>query len=142
MSKTSRLILCLIPLWLAALSPLAGFAADEDMVSQVYLEFDPETGEFKTAQDPSLSNSSQHQQGQQQQIQQIQQRQDQLGATGSQPATAAAPVGQGGTAASTDGGDAAPGASNSTLWAGGILVIGLLGGAVLLVRKNQQKTAS
>ena len=37
----------LIPLWLAALSPLAGFAADEDMVSQVYLEFDPETGEFE-----------------------------------------------------------------------------------------------
>ena len=144
MSKLRRFLLTLIPIGLVALCPLSpAIAADEDMVSQVYLEFDPETGEFKTAMDPTLTGKSQHQQAQSQQVEQIQQQQDSMSPGGAKAAagTAASAPTAGGNTTTATGGDSMA-AGNTTLWAGGLIVLGLVGGAVFLVRKNQHKTAS
>ena len=50
LSLGTSLLLAVVP---------AALAADEDTGSSVYLVFDPETGEFKTAHDPSLTQAAQ-----------------------------------------------------------------------------------
>jgi hypothetical protein len=116
----------------------ATWSADEDMISQVYLEFDPETGTFVTTQDPTLmNNKSQHAAGQSKQIEQIQQNQDML-ASGqdsmdAQSPVAAAPMSQQSPMTSNDG----SGASSTTMIAVGVGLL-LLVGIIAWVRKSQQ----
>jgi hypothetical protein len=100
------------------------------MISQVYLEFDPETGEFKTALDPTAQGTNQHAQAQQ--LHQIQQTQDQLSG---QQATAAA-GNQPGSAPGTIG--VAGRGSNTGMLVGVIIAIILLGGFFVWKRKGQQ----
>lgn len=124
-----QLALCLI-----CLLPLTSvWSADEDMISQVYLEFDPETGEFKTALDPMAQQKNEHMQAQQ--IQEIQQNQDTLadqqdGST-QQASVAAAP-------ATGQQSNTATGSGNSMMIIGGIVALLLVVGVVVVMRKNQQ----
>jgi hypothetical protein len=102
------------------------------MISQVYLEFDPETGEFKTALDPTAQGTNQHAQAQQ--LHQIQQTQDQLSG---QQTTAAANTGNTPGAAPGNAGTVGQGL-NPTVLLGVIIAIVLLGGFVVWKRKGQQ----
>ncbi len=120
-------LICFLPMSLV-------WSADEDMISQVYLEFDPETGEFVTAMDPTLSNNSMHNANQAQQVQQIQESQAAINSgdqTNTQP-VAGAPSQQQPMDSSTAGG------SSSTMLIVGVIVLGLLVGVVLRAQKNKQ----
>jgi hypothetical protein len=129
-----NLLLCLI-----CLMPVSSaWSADEDMISQVYLEFDPETGEFKTALDPMAQQKNQHMQAQQ--IQEIQQAQEnlanqQVGSGQQATPVAAAPIDQQSSIAAS--GDSAGGGNNMML-VGGIIILLVIVGAVVMMRKGQQ----
>ena len=138
--KNFKIILIrLAAVCLVSLMPFAtSWSADEDMISQVYLEFDPETGTFVTAQDPTLmNNKSQHAAGQSKQIEQIQQNQDMLASgqdsSDTQTPVAAAPMSQQSPMSSSDG----SGAGSTTMIAVGVGLV-LLIGIVAWVRKGQQ----
>lgn len=132
MDKISRFAVPIAAVFLVCLLPVsAAWSADEDMISQVYLEFDPETGEFKTALDPTAQGTNQHAQAQQ--LHQIQQTQDQL--TGQQT-TAAAAANQPGSAPGTLG--VGGRGSNTGMLVGVIIAIILLGGFFVWKRKGQQ----
>lgn len=130
-----------VALFIISLMPLSiSWSADEDMVSQVYLEFDPVTGTFVTAQDPTLiNNKSQHAAGQAKQIEQIQQNQDKLasgqGSSNEQSSIAAAPMSQQSPMTSSDG----SGSGSTTTIAVGIGLV-LLIGIVAWVRKSSQQS--
>jgi hypothetical protein len=133
MHKISRFAVYFAAVCIACLPPVGtAWSADEDMISQVYLEFDPETGEFKTALDPTAQGTNQH--AQTQQLHQIQQAQDQLAG---QQATAAGTAGDSsGTAAGNAG--AVGSGSNQAILFGVIIAIVLLGGSIVWKRKGQQ----
>jgi len=138
MNHKNKTIFHHIALCLICLMPVSvAWSADEDMISQVYLEFDPETGEFKTALDPMAQQKNEHMQAQQ--IQEIQQNQsnvaNQQGESGEQgTSVAAAPAGG---QSVTPAGDA-PGGGNSMMIIGGIVALLLVIGVVVMMRKNQQ----
>jgi hypothetical protein len=138
MNHKNKSIFHHIALCLICLMPVsAAWSADEDMISQVYLEFDPETGEFKTALDPMAQQKNEHMQAQQ--IQEIQQNQsnvaNQQSESGELDASVAAAV-DGGQSV-TPAGDAS-GGGNSMMIIAGIVVLLLVIGAVVVMRKNQQ----
>lgn len=134
-SLTVRIIgICMI----SFLPMTAVWSADEDMISQVYLEFDPETGEFVTAQDPNLTGNSKHSAAQSKQVEQIQSQQDKLAGQQSSADTqaantAAAPAQQQSSSMAGDGG----GSSSTMLIA---IVVGVLvvGGIFAFTRKGSQ----
>jgi hypothetical protein len=125
-------LICLLPI-------SSAWSADEDMISQVYLEFDPETGEFKTALDPMAQQKNEHMQAQQ--IQEIQQNQDNIAGqpsgSNSEAAQVAADVATGQQVSTA--GDAS-GSGNSMMLIAGIVVLLVVIGAVVMMRKNQQAT--
>jgi len=129
MNKISRFAAPIAAFFLVCWLPVSAvWSADEDMISQVYLEFDPETGEFKTALDPTAQGTNQHAQAQQ--LHQIQQTQDQLsGQQTTAAATTGNPPGNVGTAGQ---------GLNPTVLLGVIIAIVLLGGFVVWKRKGQQ----
>ena len=132
MDKISRFAVPIAAGLLVCLLPVSAvWSVDEDMISQVYLEFDPETGEFKTALDPTAQRTNQHAQAQQ--LHQIQQTQDQL--AGQQTTAAAA-----GTQPGTSPGNAGAGwqGANPGMLVGVIIAIILLGGFFVWKRKGQQ----
>ena len=133
MDKISRFALLCAAICITCLPFVSvAWSADEDMISQVYLEFDPETGEFKTALDPTAQRTNQHAQAQQ--LDQIQQTQDQV--AGQQVAAAAKAGNQAGPAQGTAG--ATGQGSNPAVLLGVILAIVLLGGFVIWKRRGQQ----
>lgn len=132
-SITVRIIgICLI-----SFLPLnAAWSADEDMISQVYLEFDPETGEFVTAQDPNLTGNSQHSAAQAKQVEEIQSKQDQLAGQQSSAGTqttAASPAQSQQGAMAGDSGE-----SGSTLLIAIVVGLVLVGGVFAFMRKGSQ----
>jgi hypothetical protein len=132
-------VLCLMKVSLAVLLTLnTAWAADEDIISQVYLEFDPETGEFKTVRDPTYSGNSQHSAAQDLQVQQIQQKQEALASGPLQSDTSTTATVNPGqqTSTSTD----AAGGGNTPVLLAGIVMLGLVGGVVLLVKRKNQHT--
>ncbi|MGK0297049.1 MAG: hypothetical protein ACI9XC_000650 [Gammaproteobacteria bacterium] len=138
MNTNNRIFVSIITVFLMGLIPMTSvWSADEDMISQVYLEFDPETGEFVTAQDPDLTGTSKHSLAQSKQVEQIQQAQDALvaGQDGAQTVAAVTADGQ----QSMDTNDMG-GGSNSTMLIAGVVALGLLIGIVAFIRKGQ-KTA-
>jgi len=141
MKNFKNIVIRLAAFCLVSLIPFtAVWSADEDMISQVYLEFDPETGTFVTTQDPTLmNNKSQHAAGQSKQIEQIQQNQDMLVSgqdSADNPASvAAAPMSQQSPMISGDGGS-----SSTTLIAVGVGLV-LLIGIIAWVRKSSQQSA-
>ena len=115
MSRNSQSILCALQICLAILlSVNAVWAEDEDLNTSVYLEFDPETGEFVTVQDPA-SVPKQH---------------------GPQDASSTN-VTHASTTVSTP--DSAPGGRQFPWLAASALILGLLGG-VTLWRRNGQRS--
>jgi len=137
MNYIMRFVICLIQISLVLLPLNAVQAADEDMVSQVYLQFDPETGEFVTTRDPALSGHSQNSAAQDQQIQLIQQKQDALASGQQDSQLSTGPVMPGEQTLAADGMNDA---SNTPMWIAGVLIAGLLGGVVLLARRKPQQT--
>jgi uncharacterized membrane protein SpoIIM required for sporulation len=138
MNTNNRIFVSIIAAILMGLMPMTSvWSADEDMISQVYLEFDPETGEFVTTQDPNLTGTSKHSLAQSKQVEQIQQAQDALvaGQDGTQTVAAVTAAGQ----QSMDTNDMG-GGSNSTMLIAGVVALGLLIGIVAFIRKGQ-KTA-
>jgi len=136
MNNINIFFLRIIAICLMGLLPVTVvWSADEDMISQVYLEFDPETGEFVTAQDPTLTSNSRHSAAQAQQVEEIQRGQEALAASlQNQPQA---------TSSSVDGqrpmnADEIDDNSDSTMLIVGIIVLGLLIGIVTKVKKRQQ----
>jgi hypothetical protein len=134
MKSKSRIIIGIIAILVYILPAYPAWAADEDMISQVYLEFDPETGEFKTALDPTAQAKNKHMQAQQ--LEQIQQNQDNL-VNQQKPANAQTPAAAPAKPQSMPVDETARGSNTTILIAGAVGLI-LLIGIVALVRKNQQ----
>ena len=135
MNTNYRIFVSIITVFLMGLMPMTSvWSADEDMISQVYLEFDPETGEFVTTLDPNLTGTSKHSLAQSNQVEQIQQAQDAL-VSGQDAAQTVAAAGQQSMGTNDMGGG-----SNSTMLIAGVVALGLLIGIVAFIRKGQ-KTA-
>jgi len=112
MSKRTRLVTCLISFCLAALLPVNPvWAGDEDLNTAVYLVFDPETGEFITVEEQSGARRNHDSQ--------------------------AAPSTQGAQHPTV----ASPQILQFPLLAGSVLALGLLGGAVVWLRKSRRQPA-
>ncbi|MGY8813872.1 MAG: hypothetical protein ACKVHQ_04040 [Gammaproteobacteria bacterium] len=139
MNTNNRIFVSIVTGFLLGLMPMTSvWSADEDMISQVYLEFDPETGEFTTAQDPELTGTSKHSLAQSKQVEEIQQAQNALVAgqdAAEQGVAAVTAAGQQSMDANDTGGG-----SNSTMLIAGVVALGLLIGIVAFIRKGQ-KTA-
>jgi len=113
MTKRFGLVACLISLGLGALLPgTAVLAEDEDINTSVYLEFDPETGEFVTVEDPAGARQNHDPQD-----------------------FAATP---GGSETSPGSG----GARQFSLAAGTVLALGLLGAAIAWYRKSRREPSA
>ena len=148
MNKINRFFLSITAVCVMGLIPITVvWSADEDMISQVYLEFDPETGEFVTARDPLLTGNSMHSAGQAKQVEQIQQAQDALASQGSAQTQSSAGTQSSPVAAApvanqpTSGQGNFPGGmagSNSAMVAGVIIALLVVGGIVAWKRKGQQ----
>ncbi len=112
MSKRTGFVTCLIPFCLAALTPVSPvWAGDEDLNTAVYLVFDPQTGEFITVEEPSGAQRNHDSQ--------------------------AAPSTQGAQHPIV----ASPPTLQIPLLAGSVLALGLLGGAVVWLRKRRRQPA-
>jgi hypothetical protein len=137
MKKINRIFLRIIAVCFISCIPFTNvWSADEDMISQVYLEFDPETGEFVTAQDPNLTGTSKHSLAQSKQVEQIQQAQDALATdqTADAKTMAATPA----AGQQSMGTNEMGGGSNSTMLIAGVVALGLLIGIVAFIRKGQK----
>ncbi len=113
MSMRTGIVIVVVTFCVAALMPVIPlWAEDEDLDSTVYLVFDPETGELITVQEPSITSRYHNPQD-------------------------AAP-----TQAVTDSADASSESDLSPLLLGGVLALGLLGGAIAWIRKSRQQSLS
>ena len=133
MNNIYRFVLSLIAVCLLGFLPMTVvWSADEDMISQVYLEFNPETGEFVTTQDPMLTGNSKHSAGQAKQVEQIQQAQDAMAAeqAANTQTIAAAPMAT----------DSMESSNSAIMIAGGIALLFVVG-IVAWTRKSQQTSA-
>jgi len=109
MNQPTGISIVVVVFCVAALTPAIQLQAeDEDLDSTVYMVFDPETGELKTVQEPSIT-SRYH---------------SSKAADSTQAAT--------GSAAAPSESDPVP------LLLGGAVALGLLGGAIAWIRKSRQ----
>ncbi len=112
MSKRTRYVICLVSFCVAALLPAFPiYAEDENLDSTVYMVFDPETGELITVQEPSIT-SRYH-------------------------SSKAADSTQAATDSTADPAEY----QLVSLLLGGVLALGLLGGAVAWIRKSKEQSS-
>lgn len=131
MNRISRFAICVCAVVLTALVPVRmSWSADEAAsVAQVYLEFDPATGQFVSV--PATPENSPNG-SVAEDIAAMKHSQTPAQTTTAQPASAATPA----MTASADNTGATADGGISPVLIGSIIAIGLLGGIVLMMRKK------